>query len=38
MFQGFSQQTGDFLWSLAMNNDRTWFQAHKQEFETYLNN
>lgn len=37
MFQGFSQQTGDFLWSLAMNNDRTWFQAHKQEFEDALN-
>ena len=37
MFQGFSQATGDFLWSLAMNNDRTWFQAHKQEFEDVLN-
>lgn len=37
MFQGFSQATGDFLWSLSMNNDRTWFQAHKQEFEDALN-
>lgn len=37
MFQGFSQATGDFLWSLAMNNDRTWFLAHKQEFENVLN-
>lgn len=37
MFQGFSQATGDFLWGLAMNNDRTWFLAHKQEFEDVLN-
>ena len=37
MFQGFSQQTGDFLWGLAMNNDRTWFQAHREEFERALN-
>lgn len=37
MFQGFSQQTGDFFWSLAMNNDRTWFKAHKDEFELVLN-
>lgn len=37
MFEGFSQQTGDFFWSLAMNNDRTWFKAHKDEFENVLN-
>ena len=37
MFQGFSQQTGDFLWALAMNNNRTWFLEHKQEFEDVLN-
>jgi len=37
MFQGFSQATGDFLWSLSMNNDRTWFLEHKQEFEDVLN-
>lgn len=37
MFQGFSQQTGDFFWALAMNNDRTWFKAHKDEFEAVLN-
>ena len=37
MFQGFSQATGDFIWSLAMNNDRTWFAAHKAEFEAHLN-
>ena len=32
MFQGFSQESIDFLWGIALNNDRTWFQAHKQEF------
>ena len=37
MFQGFSQQTGDFIWSLAMNNNRAWFLEHKQEFEDVLN-
>ena len=37
MFQGFSQQTGDFFWSLAVNNDRTWFKAHREEFEAALN-
>ncbi len=37
MFQGFSQQTGDFLWSLALNNDRTWFNANRQTFEDVLN-
>jgi len=37
MFQGFSQATGDFLWGLSMNNDRTWFEAHRQEYEAHLN-
>lgn len=33
MFQGFSQQTNDFLWGIRFNNERSWFEAHKQ---TYL--
>ena len=37
MFQGFSQATGDFLWSLSMNNDREWFNAHRDEYESHLN-
>lgn len=37
MFNGFSQATGDFLWGLSMNNDRTWFTAHREEYELYLN-
>ena len=37
MFQGFSQATGDFLWGLALNNDRTWFTEHRSEYEAHLN-
>ena len=37
MFGGFSQATGDFIWSLSLNNDRTWFLAHKEEFEAVFN-
>ncbi|MCI8304559.1 MAG: DUF2461 domain-containing protein [Lawsonibacter sp.] len=32
MFQGYTQGTIDFLWSLRFNNDRGWFMAHKEEF------
>lgn len=32
MFQGYSQGTIDFLWNLRFNNEREWFQAHKEEF------
>lgn len=37
MFQGFSEKTAEFMWELAFNNERPWFQAHKQEFEAVLN-
>ena len=32
MFQGYTQGTIDFLWGLKLNNERAWFQAHKEEF------
>ena len=32
MFQGYTQGTVDFLWALRFNNERSWFQAHKEEF------
>ena len=32
MFEGFSQRTFDFLWNLRFNNEKTWFEAHKDEF------
>ena len=31
-FQGYSQGTVDFLWDLRFHNERSWFQAHKEEF------
>ena len=33
MFQGFTDATVDFLWGIRFNNERPWFEAHK---ETYL--
>lgn len=36
MFQGFSQETVDFLWGIRFNNERSWFEAHKQDYLTYL--
>ncbi len=35
-FQGYSQETLDFLWGIRFNNERTWFLAHKQDYEQYL--
>lgn len=37
MFDGFTPKTGEFLWDLSFNNERTWFLAHKTEFEEVLN-
>ena len=34
MFQGFSQQTIDFMWGIRFNNERSWFEAHKQTYLT----
>ena len=36
MFEGFSPETVDFLWGIRMNNNRDWFQAHKQDYVQYL--
>ena len=32
MIQGYTQGAINFLWGLKLNNERTWFQEHKQEF------
>lgn len=32
MFTGFTPETIDFLWGIRMNNNRDWFQAHKQQY------
>ncbi|MCD7880180.1 MAG: DUF2461 domain-containing protein [Clostridiales bacterium] len=36
MFQGFSDETIQFLWGIALNNERSWFNAHKEEYLTHL--
>ncbi|MCL2694686.1 MAG: DUF2461 domain-containing protein [Oscillospiraceae bacterium] len=32
MFNGFSPATIDFMWNLRLNNNKPWFEAHKDEF------
>ncbi len=36
MFQGFSPETFDFLWGIRLNNEKGWFEAHKQDYVNYL--
>ena len=36
MFQGFSQETVDFMWGIRFNNERTWFMAHKDEYQKHF--
>ncbi len=31
-FSGFSPETFDFLWGIRMNNNRDWFQSHKDQY------
>lgn len=33
MFHGFSAQTIDFMWNLRLNNDKPWFEQHRDEFQ-----
>ena len=35
-FGGFPKDLPDFLWGLALNNERPWFQEHKDQFERCL--
>lgn len=32
MFEGFSPRTIDFMWNLRLNNEKPWFEAHKDEY------
>lgn len=32
MFDGFSQESLDFLWGVRFNNERGWFEAHKEQY------
>ena len=36
MFEGFTKETGEFLWELRFNNERPWFLAHKEQYERCL--
>lgn len=36
MFQGFSPATYDFLLGIALNNERVWFNQHKQDYVNHL--
>lgn len=33
MFNGFAPKTIEFMWSLRLNNEKSWFEAHKEEFQ-----
>jgi len=33
MFEGFSPRTIDFMWNLRLNNQKPWFEAHKDEYQ-----
>lgn len=35
-FEGFTQETSDFLWELAFHNERPWFQEHREQFQHCL--
>ena len=34
MFTGFTDETVDFMWGIRFNNEKPWFEAHK---DIYLN-
>ena len=33
MFTGFAQKTIDFMWGIRLNNNKPWFEEHKDEFK-----
>ncbi|MEG2175974.1 MAG: DUF2461 domain-containing protein [Oscillibacter sp.] len=36
MFTGFTDETVDFLWGIRFNNEKPWFEAHKDAYLTHL--
>ena len=38
MFQGFSNETVDFMWGIRFNNEKGWFEAHKDQYKTCFYN
>jgi len=35
MAEHFTKETTDFLWGLALHNERPWFDAHRADYEAY---
>ncbi len=35
-FEGYTQETLDFLWGIRFNNERGWFMAHKEDYQAHL--
>lgn len=36
MFKGFTDETVDFMWGIRFNNERSWFEAHKEIYLTHF--
>lgn len=36
MFEGFSERTIDFMWGIRLNNEKAWFEAHKENYKCDL--
>lgn len=36
MFKGFSDETIDFMWGIRFNNEKAWFEEHKEEYKSCL--
>lgn len=36
MFNGFTPETSQFLWGLKFNNEKPWFEAHREEYQRFL--
>lgn len=36
MFQGFTMAASDFFWELSFNNERSWFEPRKEEFNRLI--
>lgn len=36
MFTGFTGETVDFMWGIRFNNEKSWFEAHKEDYLTHF--
>jgi len=36
MFEGFPKELTDFMWGLALHNEKPWFEAHREHYERCL--